>query len=124
MPRTNNQRWAIAFLAVLAILFAPARDREPVGDRRRAGKPLESQILASAFHEAVVAIGPKLTNLQFHAITHRSRLEAVSLAVTLSALLILLAAFFARGLPAGNRLRLAASHAPIPRGPPSATSPY
>jgi hypothetical protein len=122
MPRTRK-RLAIAFLAVLAILFAP-RDPEPIGDPRHAGKPLEPRIIASAFYEAVVAVGPKLTNLQFHAITQRSRLEAVSLAVTLSALLILLAAFFARGLPTGNGHRLIARHASIPRGPPSVSSPY
>lgn len=117
--RGPSMRWPVAFLAVFALLFAPAGD-EPVGSTRSARERVDPRIIAPTVREGIAAAGTKLTIRHLQVTEQRDRWESIPLAVAsaAAALLLVLGASLAVGLPSGSRPRLIALRALVPRAPP------
>lgn len=114
-----EQRWAVVFLGVFALLFAPATDELSGGSNREARELLGARVLAPTGSEAIEGVSPKLATRQFQIERQRSRPESILLAVApAAAVLLLLWASFAGGLPSGKALGLFAFRSLAPRGPP------
>lgn len=114
-----GKRWAVVFLGVLTLLFAPATDGLSAGSNREARVTLGARILAPAGPDAIEGASPKLAARDLQIERQRSRPESIPLAVGFAAAtLLLLWASFARGLPAGRALSPVAFRSLVPRGPP------
>lgn len=114
-----RERWAVVFLGVLALLFAPATDGLSAGSNREARVTLGARILVPAGPDAIEGVSPKLAARDFKVERQRPRAGSIPLAVgSAAATLLLLWASFARGLPAGRALSPVAFRSLVPRGPP------
>jgi hypothetical protein len=112
-------RWAVVFLGVFALLFAPATDGLSGGLNREAREALGARILAPTASEAIEGVSPKLANVGFQITNQRSRPDSIPLAVAQAATaLLLLWTSLAWGFPSGRALRLVAFRSLAPRGPP------
>jgi hypothetical protein len=115
----TRQRWAVVFLGVFALLFAPATEELSGGSNREAPQPVEARILSPTGSEAIEGVSPKLATRHLQIARQRSRPESIPLAVAAAAaVLLLLWASFAGGFPSGKALRLFGFRSLAPRGPP------
>ena len=107
-------------MAVLAFLFAPARDQSPSRVLPDV-KESVAYVLAPTFREAIVAVGPKITSHHLQVINQRSRPDSVSIAIPQAAAIALL--FLSTALARGFRLRRSPRLISFPpqatRGPPA-----
>jgi hypothetical protein len=111
--------WAVAFVAVTALLFAPATDEGSPSSVRGAPGPADPRILAPTARDGVVAVRPKLSTDRLRITDRRFSDEPIPLAVVASAAAVLL--LWATGVvaprPGGGR-RPVTLRGLNPRGPP------
>lgn len=114
-------RWPVAYLAVFALLFAPAGDEGPMRPTRGAQEGVDPRVIAPTVREGIVATGANLTTRYLHLTEQRPRSEPIPHAVAsaVAGHLLVWAASFAPGLPPGSRPRLVALRALVPRAPPA-----
>lgn len=117
---TPGVRWAVVFLAVSAVLFAPATYERPEGSTQAPPPPIEARILAPTVREGIVAALPKLSTRHLQTGDHRSRPESVAFAIaSAAAAVLLIGASFAAGFPSRRSgPSLIFFRNPVPRGPP------
>jgi hypothetical protein len=119
--RGLRMRWPLAFLAIFALLFAPAGDERPSGSTRGAQEGVDPRVIAPTVREGVVAAGARLTIHHIRVTEQRASAEPVPLAVAsaVAGLVLAWGASFAAGVPSGSRARLVALQALVPRAPPA-----
>lgn len=114
-------RWPVAYLAVFALLFAPAGDEGPMRPTRGAQEVVDPRVIAPTVRHGIVAKGAKLTTFHLRLTEQRAPSEPIPLAVAsaVAGMLLAWAAFIAAGLPLGSPPRLIALRARSPRAPPA-----
>jgi hypothetical protein len=114
-------RWPVAYLAVFALLFAPAGDEAPMRPTRAAQEGVDPRVIAPTVREGIVAKGAKLTTLHLRVAEQRVPSEPIHLAVAsaVAGMLLAWAASFAAGLLLGSPPHLIALRARSPRAPPA-----
>ena len=114
-----RHRWAVVFLGVFALVFAPGTDEWSGGSNREAREALGARILAPSGSEAIESMSSKLANVGLQIAKQRSRPDSIPLGVAPAATaLLLLWTSLAWGFPSGTSLRLLAFRSLAPRGPP------
>jgi hypothetical protein len=118
---TTSYRWAVAGLAVFAVLFAPAADRWLRGSTQSDPAPVEARVLAPTIREAVAAASPKQILRHLPNREPLSRAESLAGAVASSgAAAQPVWAFLADSVRREPSQRLIVLGEPPPRAPPRA----
>jgi hypothetical protein len=117
-------RWPVAYLAVFALLFAPAGDEGTRGSTRVAREGVDPRIIAPTVREGMVASDAKLTARYVPVAEKRVQSVSIPPAVAsgMAALLLVWAASFAAGIPTRRRRRFYTRRALVPRAPPALAS--
>jgi hypothetical protein len=114
-------RWPLAFLAIFALLFAPAGDERPSAPTRGAQEGVDPRVIAPTVREGMVATGASLTIHYLRVTEQRPSSEPAPFAVVsaVAGLVLAWGASLAAGLPSGSRPHLVALRALAPRAPPA-----
>ncbi len=108
------------FLVVLAVLFAPARDEDPLGSVPEADGSVGARVLAPSVREGILATGPKFSARLPQAADQRSG-QALIPPTLASAVAILLVVFVTWSARRDSRAapRLVSLRVLVPRAPPT-----
>jgi|SRR5918999_1213292 hypothetical protein len=120
-PHLAAGKWALSFLLVLAVVFAPAPD-EAAGPGPSSGNEasLGARILAPTVRQGIQVSDPKLLGRHLQIADQSSRLSSIPLMLASVAAVLLFASltcFARRRSLAGPRLVVL--RARVPRGPPT-----
>jgi hypothetical protein len=119
-PWNSTSRYSLVYLAMFALLFAPAGADGPKGSGDVARAPVDPRIIAPTVGEGMVAASATLTTRRFQVTEQRVQLDSLPLVIRASAAgLVFLWAAVAGAPRAGTRPTLSAARALVPRAPPA-----